>query len=327
MITSSLMASHFLDRINANAGMMLLRSLWEYCPEHMFIVRVEGPGEYIVEAVNPTRLATLRDDAACIGERIEKVLPTPTCSRITAYFTRCVETRAPLRYEEEGESLDPDGSQRQGLWQTLLIPLTGSSGQVTHLFGISKEATQASLKEDEALERRVIERTAELMAANQKLKHLATHDHLTDTFNRRHFMELAEVELRRAYRYNLSLCLMMLDIDNFKGINDERGHPAGDQALSDVSRSIRTSVRESDLVGRYGGDEFLILMPETQADGAREIAERLRNTLRRSSGLTISIGIASLRPGDKFVDDLIRRADQLMFQAKRNGRNRIEIMA
>lgn len=333
MHKTSWMTSDILSRLNANAGMLLVRSLWEYCPEHMFIVRVEGPADFVIEAMNPTRQAMLGNDTVSIGKRIEQLLPPPMCHGVIANLNRCVECGSPIRYEEKGGYIDRNGIYQQAHWQTLLVPITNQEGCVTHLFGVSRDMSllpaqvAGTSPDSKEFERRVHERTAELVAANEHLTHLATHDSLTDIYNRRYLLELAELELRRTSRYEQSLCLMMLDIDHFKELNDTEGHLAGDDALRSVARTILATVRECDLVGRYGGDEFIILMPETTADGAREIAERLRRTLTQASQLTISIGIASLAPDDRFVVDLIHRADSLLLQAKRNGRNRIECAA
>ncbi|EWH03757.1 diguanylate cyclase [Halomonas sp. BC04] len=153
---------------------------------------------------------------------------------------------------------------------------------------------------------------------------MATHDCLTETYNRRQLLELADNEFRRASRYELALCLMMLDIDNFKLINDELGHLAGDHALRTVAQATLAMVRDCDLVGRYGGDEFIIVLPETDILGARAIAERLSKTLQEAGRLSVSIGIASRAHDDQSMDELIHRADTLLLHAKRNGRNRIE---
>jgi diguanylate cyclase (GGDEF)-like protein len=330
MHQTSWMTSDILSRLSANASMLLVRSLWEYCPDHMFIIRVDGPNEFVIEAMNPTRQAMLSEATSFIGKPIEQLLPPPTCHGVIANLSRCVESRSPIRYEETGGYVDRDGVRQQDHWQTLLVPITNQDGIVTHLFGVSRDVALLPERHTEPktdsreLERRVHERTAELVAANEKLTYLATHDHLTDTYNRRYLMELAELELRRAFRYNQPLSLLMIDVDHFKTINDTQGHLTGDDTLRCVARTILATVRECDLVGRYGGDEFLVLMPETTASGAQEFAERLRKTLNQTARLTISVGIACLGPDDCFAVDLIHRADALLLQAKRNGRNRIE---
>lgn len=330
MQQTSWITSDILNRLNANAGMLLVRSLWEYCPEHMFIIRVDGPTEFVIEAMNPTRQAMFSEATSYIGKPIEQLLPAPLCQAVIANLSRCVETRTPIRYEESGGHIDRNGVHQQDHWQTLLVPISNQDGTVTHLFGVSRdlavlpERHSALHSDSKEVERRVHERTVELVAANEKLTYLATHDHLTAAYNRRYLMELAELELRRALRYNQPMSLLMIDIDHFKSINDTQGHLAGDDSLRCVAHTILANVRECDLVGRYGGDEFLVLMPETTVVGAQEFAERLRQTLGQTSTLTISIGIAGLRQDDCFVVDLVHRADARLLQAKRNGRNRIE---
>ncbi|MCC5883993.1 MAG: diguanylate cyclase [Halomonas sp.] len=327
------MTSDILSQLNPNAGMLLVRSLWEYCPEQMFILRVEGPSEFVIEAMNPTRQAVLGESAALIGKPIEQLVPASECQGVVAHLRRCVETRSPLSYEESCGYHELNGGSLHAHWQTLLIPISNQEGVVTHVFGISRDLALMSPGVGSGgsqfceLEQRVHERTAELLAANERLTYLASHDHLTGTYNRRYLLEMAELELRRAFRYQQPMCLLMLDIDYFKELNDTHGHLEGDEALRCLARTIMATVRECDLVGRYGGDEFLILMPETTASGAQEFAERLRITLSQTTRLTISIGIACLEPGDDLVVDLIDRADSLLLQAKRNGRNRIEYAA
>ncbi|MGQ4877128.1 diguanylate cyclase [Billgrantia sp. LNSP4103-1] len=333
MQQTSWMMSDVLSRLNANASMLLIRNLWEYCPEQMFIIRVDGPGKFVVEAMNSTRQVMFKASTSVIGKPIEQLLPQPICQAVIANLSRCVETKTPIRYEESSGHIDRDGVRQREHWQTLLVPISNQEGDITHLFGVSRDLAMlperhaAAHPDSRELERRVHERTAELVAANEELTYLATHDHLTGTYNRRYLMELAELELRRALRYNQPLTLLMIDIDHFKTINDSQGHLTGDDILRCVARTMLATVRECDLVGRYGGDEFLVLMPETTSSGALEFAERLSQTLRQTNALTISVGIAGLGPDDGFVVDLIHRADALLLQAKRNGRNRIELIA
>lgn len=176
------------------------------------------------------------------------------------------------------------------------------------------------------VEKKVKQRTAKLMATNEELFYLANHDFLTGTYNRRYLLELANAEFKRVCRYGLSLCLMMLDLDNFKAINDNQGHPVGDEALKKVAKTLLETVRDCDHVGRYGGDEFIIVLPETDISGAMLIAERLREALSNVK-LTISIGIAKLERDDVCIEELIHRADHLLLKAKRSGRDRIESTA
>lgn len=166
-------------------------------------------------------------------------------------------------------------------------------------------------------------------------RELATRDSLTHIFNRRTFNDLARRELARAERYNHDTSLVMLDIDHFKLVNDTYGHPVGDEALIHLVQIIKKSVRMQDLYGRYGGEEFTILLAETPSAEAFEIAERLREKIENSSlhiqnnviKMTVSIGIATARGEDKpTLEDLISGADAAMYAAKKAGRNCTRMM-
>lgn len=164
---------------------------------------------------------------------------------------------------------------------------------------------------------------------HQALK-MAYTDPLTRANNRAAFNDMVLREIKRAERNQQDLSLIFIDIDHFKFINDHHGHACGDLALSSVANWIRESVRGSDGLFRYGGEEFVVLLPETGLDGAMVIAERIRADIEAHTlaygmeviNITASLGIASLH-GDDSVDDFIRRADNAMYQAKRKGRNRI----
>ena len=166
-----------------------------------------------------------------------------------------------------------------------------------------------------------------------EVQQLARTDGLTGLHNRRHFMELAKREFGRARRYRRPLTAIMLDIDHFKQVNDTYGHAVGDKALKIVSRRCRKTVRDIDILGRYGGDEFAALLLETDLGGARIVAERLCQCLAETpintdSGtmtITISVGVAILDKTCTGLDMLLVRADQALYAAKQAGGNRISI--
>ena len=168
--------------------------------------------------------------------------------------------------------------------------------------------------------------------AEQELLTLATEDPLTRVFNRGHFLKLAAREADRARRYGRPLTLLMLDIDNFKSINDTDGHAAGDAVLLALGEVCRANLRRVDLLGRYGGDEFLVLLPEMDNCGGRIVAERLWNAIknaevdagRRLLRFTVSIGVASAGPAAADIDQLLGSVDAALYNAKRHGRNRVE---
>jgi len=160
----------------------------------------------------------------------------------------------------------------------------------------------------------------------QELEHQATHDLLTGLYNRRRLESLLELEIGRAQRYGRPFSVALLDIDGFKAINDRHGHDAGDAVLRRLGGVFRERLRDSDLPGRWGGEEFVILLPETDAPGALEVAETLRGATADTGfapvgQITISLGVAGYREGDT-LDGLLRRADQALYRAKAAGRNR-----
>ena len=165
----------------------------------------------------------------------------------------------------------------------------------------------------------------------EKLREMATTDELTGAFNRHHFMEVGRREISRAKRYGRPLSLLVLDLDFFKGINDTLGHEAGDRVLKATCDALKKVFRSEDVLGRHGGDEFVVLLPETSPDHAFGVAERLRATIARNAvkiagdvsvTTTASFGVAGLaNVGNESVEDVIRAADRAMYKAKEEGRN------
>jgi diguanylate cyclase (GGDEF)-like protein len=168
---------------------------------------------------------------------------------------------------------------------------------------------------------------------------LAVVDGLTGLYNRRHFMSCADRLLGLSLRHRRPMCLMLLDIDHFKRINDDHGHQVGDRVLVDVTEACRRALRQTDVVARFGGEEFIVALPETDLAAASRLAERLQAEVacvnvaqhavggvsapRADSGLTVSVGIAALHGAAVSLDHLVRLADEAMYAAKHAGRNRV----
>lgn len=184
----------------------------------------------------------------------------------------------------------------------------------------------------------VLERNV-LYGQTEELKKLSITDPLTGLLNRRYFQERLEEEIARSQRHGRSLSLMMLDIDGFKTYNDTFGHPSGDRLLKLVSDAIMSSVRSMDIVARYGGDEFLVLLPETEPARAAHIAERIRMEVadvalapgstpaRGIVAVTVSIGIASYPRNGGTLEQVIEQVDRALYQAKAKGKNRTEMLS
>jgi len=170
---------------------------------------------------------------------------------------------------------------------------------------------------------------SELKQANAKLRRIATIDQLSNLYNRSHFFNLTNAEFSKSQRYHRPMSIIMLDVDKFKIINDTYGHAAGDKVLVKLAGTCRAAVRNSDIVGRLGGEEFAICCPDSDLLGAHAIAERIRNDCESASieyngkqiQFTVSLGITSQSPNDRSFENTLNRADKLLYEAKNKGRN------
>lgn len=209
------------------------------------------------------------------------------------------------------------------IFQNIFQPAYDKNGNIVAMVATRQDIT----------EKRRIEEA--LRISNEEMEKLATIDHLTKLYNRRHFFELAEQELIRAKRYNLNFSLLLIDLDKFKTINDSFGHLFGDQVLQIAAESVRQNSREIDILGRYGGDEFAILAPETQASQSQIFASRMRQSFQnqikelipKNNHATMSIGIADFQNQNAIssIDTIFEQADQALYNAKGDGGNRIHI--
>lgn len=202
-------------------------------------------------------------------------------------------------------------------------PIFDEKGNVSNVIEYTRDITKRKRAE------------AERDILVDKLQYLSRIDDLTGLLNRRALIERLEDEVRRTQRYKTNLSIIICDLDYFKGINDTYGHNAGDWVLQIVSNLLKKSLRNTDIVGRYGGDEFLLILPETSTQGAEEIAERIRLTVedfdlqivdKEPIKTTLSLGIAEFNVDKEDINDLIKRADNALYRAKGKGRNMIYII-
>lgn len=178
---------------------------------------------------------------------------------------------------------------------------------------------------------RIINLESRLQNSINEQLHMAQIDHLTKIFNRRYLFEIGEQLFNQGQRYKHQMALLMIDIDRFKNVNDTHGHHIGDETLISIARRFSESIREVDILGRFGGEEFIVLMPETKAKGAQIVAERMRASISaeplKTSGpkisLTISVGIAVQESATENLEALVKKADVALYQSKRAGRNRV----
>lgn len=179
---------------------------------------------------------------------------------------------------------------------------------------------------------KVTKMLSERLQLEEKLEFLANTDALTKIANRRHFLEDLNFEISRFIRYSHPATLLLFDIDHFKKVNDTYGHQVGDDVLRTVAKTCKDMLRENDLIGRYGGEEFIVCLPETDAEQALKVAEKMRRAIEELQlqhkndyfSITISIGVAPLLMNDTISEaSIISHADQALFQAKSNGRNQV----
>lgn len=226
----------------------------------------------------------------------------------------------------------------QELWQAH-HELTQRIERISHIsdaYQSMARQRELSLSERVHKQLRQLEKVARISDRYQKmmrdlniaLHEASTHDPLTGLGNRRLLIERLREESSRASRSHTTFCLAMLDIDHFKRINDRLGHEVGDKVLTEIARVLDAEVRDSDICGRWGGEEFLILLPDTSPEDALQVIERVRLAVHRLNlhvhqgelNLSLSAGIAGHRPGENY-SETVNRADGALLQAKQRGRN------
>lgn len=255
------------------------------------------------------------DGSFLVGAYIQEVLKEPKADWFLSEIARALAHKG-LRVVEYGlagddvKGLNSEGPQEviwfEGRIQALEFKIEGEDAVLWIATNISR--------------RRALE---------QRLISLSETDNLTGLWNRRHFEDVSAQELKRALRNQDAISLLIVDIDNFKLVNDTQGHQGGDAVFTGLASMMTECMRESDVITRWGGDEFTVLMPCTELDVAIEAAERLRKSVEQHCFedkicVTISIGVAEWRIATESVENLVARADQALYIAKRNGRNRVE---
>jgi diguanylate cyclase (GGDEF)-like protein/PAS domain S-box-containing protein len=215
----------------------------------------------------------------------------------------------------------PDGSTRS-FWSTK-IPMKDASGEVTRIINLSTDITELV-----NLRSRLQEQLRSESRLRKEKEKMAFTDPLTGIYNRLKLNEALEYEVSRAQRYQLDLCVILIDIDLFKEVNDRHGHLVGDSVLVEFAKILQQNVRKPDIVGRWGGEEFIVICPETNLNGALTLAQNLKSCIEEHrfdivKQKTASLGVAGFRNKDS-VERLLSRADEALYLAKQKGRNRVE---
>jgi diguanylate cyclase (GGDEF)-like protein len=211
------------------------------------------------------------------------------------------------------------------MWMRILVVvvMTGSALFAQWLLKRQKQTELLLRKHQNRLEELVVERT-------RKLQDMANLDPLTGIYNRRKFAEVLTYEIERSHRYQQSLSLVMCDLDYFKQINDQYGHQAGDKVLVSIAECLRQLLRKTDVFARWGGEEFIILLPHTNLDEAAQLAEKIRTSIAeigRDNGIkvTASFGVSQFHPNEDEIA-LLKRVDDALYEGKHNGRNQVVVL-
>lgn len=220
------------------------------------------------------------------------------------------------------KNYQPITGQEPFMYQnTTLFPLRSTNSQISHICLVIYDVTDVATNRHQ------------LLTANTELQRLSSTDRLTGLSNRGHWEECLRHEYARHTRYGCEVAMVMIDIDHFKRVNDTWGHQTGDKVIQAVADAMRTHIRSADIAGRYGGEEFSVLLPDTDKAGAQIFAERLRNEVEALSvdhdgqpiRCTISLGVADLSQPSTDYKSLIEAADQALYQSKKNGRNQVTL--
>lgn len=254
-----------------------------------------------------------------IGKTMQELFPPDLAAKFTIDDWDVVS---------KGQMLEVDEDLNGHHYNTLKFPLI--VGNKTLLAGYTIDVTERKKAEQE-----IVAASAKLQTALIREQELARTDTLTGVNNRRHLYEQADHEFQVAIRYQQTLSVIMFDIDHFKKVNDTFGHEAGDHILKLVADTATAELRSADVIGRYGGEEFIIILPMTNSHQAFQVAERIRmsvadlsiSTQKGPAQVTLSIGIAELNGATsaETVEEIFRRADEAMYISKQAGRNRTEI--
>ena len=207
-----------------------------------------------------------------------------------------------------------DGQQ---VWMDInIVPIMNEQGQLAYFAAIERDLTEYKMLQS-------------------RLEVLANTDALTGLPNRQAFMDKAKKEFSRSNRYSRPLSMVMIDIDHFKSVNDQYGHATGDHVLTNVGHILSDGLRDSDVLARIGGEEFVLLLPDTPEANTEYVAERMRKQLANTAikykdlelTITASFGVAAISPEDETLEQMLARADLAMYEAKNSGRNRVKTAA
>jgi diguanylate cyclase (GGDEF)-like protein/PAS domain S-box-containing protein len=295
--------------------------IWTIAPDG--IITYVSPSVELVRGYTPEE---------AMRQPLDQILTPDSIALNLAYVDELVTDvaagRRPKSFRGEMEYLCKDGSTQ---WcDVVTTPILAEDGSLVELLGVSRDISEHKRHEAELKQAKDAAEALNqaLEEANELLRKMATTDELTGLWNRRYFEDRVSQEILVADRYDLPLSVLIFDIDHFKRVNDTCGHLAGDHVLVELSARARQHVRATDVACRWGGEEFMILMPNTNAEGAVVVAEKLRSAfavdpVEGVGVVTASFGVATYQPPES-LDHWISRGDRALYEAKESGRNAVK---
>ena len=315
------------------ADVHLLKGMLDTMIDHVFLLRVEGD-RYRLVYCNHAMESFMHASRTTLHDRfLDDIITDPVLyGRITENYQRALAADHAMRYEETTEGFQP---APYTIFDTRIAPLCASDGRDRYICGISRDITARRTAETalQHTNQTLKQQLDEIRRLQEQLQNDAIRDPLTNLFNRRYFMESLDRELHRARREDYPVTLMMVDIDHFKSLNDDFGHASGDRVLTAFSQQLREGMRTEDVVSRWGGEEFLIMMPGLALKDASSRIETWRQ--RHSPMLTslgghelkirFSAGLATAPQHGLIPDELINAADAALYSAKAEGRDQVQV--
>eukprot|EP00033_Pygsuia_biforma_P005690 GCRY01006288.1.p1 GENE.GCRY01006288.1~~GCRY01006288.1.p1 ORF type:complete len:337 (-),score=2.57 GCRY01006288.1:26-1036(-) len=321
-----------MDNISklAEGKLNLFEHFWSNSNDNMFLASLDKDGDFVAEKMNPSQMKNLGQSETIINKKLKEFLGEENACFLEEKYLKCLEENKPI-IEEETVSIN--GEDRY--YNTMIIPINDEANHEKKVIGISREVTELKVTKqrleelNKDLDSLLIEKNEEVEGTNSKLKTLAFNDQLTEVGNRRYLNDHANKAISLAHRYDSCLTCMVLDIDDLSHVNESCSHTFGDTVIKSFAELLKSSIRDSDILARYSGEEFILLLPMTSLEDAQILAKRLLNETRnmefdfkdKKINITTSIGLSTIDNPQDNLDSLLSKTYDALAKAKEEGKD------